>query len=242
MIIGIHGRKQCGKDSMARFVKDILPEKTIQQIAFAKPLKDFVHECFQIDKKHLYGTDAEKDYPLCTWGEVFTGRALTKYKKASRDLLSAREIMQLWGTDVVRQGHLDFLHARVEKETLLFLEKKFGPKTRPFNDVWVDLAMMDVKILTATGEVDIFMISDMRFTNEFYATQKNGGKTVRLYRDTPTTESIVHESERELEEIPDKDFNFVLKEEDNVNLKQLKTFTIKVLMGCGLLATGGVVV
>ncbi len=242
MIIGIHGRKQSGKSSISKFIKDLLPEKKIQEIAFAKPLKEMINEIFNIPMQNMYGSDTDKDYPLCTWGEIFSGRCLSEYEKFPHSLLSAREVMQVIGTDVMRRGKLPFVNVDIEKQLLFWLQQRFGPNTRPFDSIWVDLAFQDVKNLQEKGDVDIFVVSDMRFTNEFNATKNNGGKTIRLYRDSGCDESIVHESERQLEEISDEEFDFVLTERENQNLKQLKVFAIKVLMSCELLATGGLVV
>ena len=242
MIIGICAKKQCGKDSMAGFIQKQLPDKKIQQISFAKPLKDFINEVLNVPKKNVWGTDADKNYPLCTWGEVFEGPALVAYKKRDRDLLSAREILQILGTDVMRYGHIDYVTGPLQKEVVLFLQKKFGAGTTPFLNIWVDLAIMDIKVMKTRNELDIAVISDVRFHNEVAAVKKSGGKMVRLYRDTKCADSIPHPSELEMEDMRDADFDFVLPEEYNINLKQLAHFTTKVLMGCGLIETGGLLV
>ena len=240
MIIGICGKKQCGKSSMAGFIKQQLPDRKVKEISFAKPLKDFINEVLNIPKNHLYGSNEQKNYPLCTWGEVFEGPGLVAYKKRDRDLLSAREIMQVVGTDVMRHGHLNYVNNNLEKEIRLFLQKKFGAGVMPYQDLWIDLAIMDIKVAKTRKEADVFIVSDVRFHNEVKAIKAAGGKLVRLYRDTDCEESIPHPSEMEMEEMKNKDFDFVLVEYENRNLKQLSHFTTRVLMGCGLLETGGI--
>jgi hypothetical protein len=224
---------------MAGFIKKLLPDKKVKQISFAKPLKDFCGEVFNIPKQNLYGSDADKNYPLCTWGEIFTGLCLRKYGKRDRDLLSSREILQVVGTDVMRLGHLEYLQNEYVHECNHFLAKKFGRGTKPFGSIWIDLALMDIKVLEANKELDIAVISDIRFHNERNAIQKAGGILVRLYRDTGCEDSIQHPSELELDEMKDADFDYVLFEQNNKNLKQLRAWTTNVLMSAGILEAGG---
>lgn len=240
MIIGIAGKKQSGKDSMAGFIKKILPDRKVKQISFAKPLKDFCHEAFDIPKQNLYGSDGDKNYPLCTWGEIFTGLCLTKFKKRDRDLLSSREILQVVGTEVMRLGHLEYLHNEYAAKCRHFIEKRFGRGTKPFDSIWIDLAIQDIDELQKNGEVDIAVISDVRFHNERIAIANAGGPNIRLYRDTGLDDSIPHPSELQLEEMKDSDFNYVLFEQDNQTLDQLRAFTTRVLQDLGLLVVGGI--
>lgn len=242
MIIGLCGRKQSGKSSMASFIKELLPDISVKEISFAKPLKDFIHEALNVPKKNLYGSNEDKNYPLCTWGEIFQGPALNKYKKHDRHLLSAREILQVIGTDVMRHGHLEYVGIKLENEIKRFLSQKFGAGKMPYEDLWIDLAIMDVKIGKSRGEIDVAVVSDVRFKNEVKAIKKSNGKLVRLYRDTGCSESIEHPSEAEMLSIEDNEFNFIINEEDNKNLKQLKTKTIQILMSLGLLGVGEVIV
>ena len=174
MIIGICGKKQTGKNSMASFIKKQLPDTKIKEISFAKPLKDFVTETFNIDKRNVWGSDADKSYPLCTWGEIFTGPCLVKYKKHDRDLLSAREIRQIVGTDVIRHGNIPYLNNNYAQEVNVFLTRKFGDN-RARMSAWIDLAIMDIKGMKARKELDIAIITDVRFHNEVSAVKENNG-------------------------------------------------------------------
>lgn len=230
MIIGLASKKQCGKNSLAKFIADLLPDSKVKEISFAQPLKEFVYKEFNIPKDHLYGTDAQKNYPLCTWGEIFSGICLGKYKKRNTDLLSGREIMQVVGTDVMRLGHLDYLHLKHEGVCKFFVEKQFGAGKLPFETIWVELSMMEIKRLKAIKKCDIAIITDIRFHNEVAAVKETEGKLVRLYRDTGCGDSIPHASELQLDEMEDSSFDFIVKEEDNKNLKQLRSFAIRMLM------------
>lgn len=242
MIIGICGKKQVGKDSMAGFIKKQLPELKIQQISFAKPLKDFVHEVLNIPKKNLYGSDADKNYPLCTWGEIFHGPALKAYEKQDRTLLSAREILQVVGTDIMRKGHMDYANNKLAQEIRVFLARRFGAGTEPFLDLWIDLAIQDIEEMKARGELDVAVISDVRFHNELRQLKAAGAVMIRLYRDTGCEDSIPHPSEMEMDEMSDNDFDVVVYEEHNETLKQLENVTTRLLMSNGLLEDGGIAV
>lgn len=240
MIIGIAAKKQCGKDSMAKFIEELLPDKKVARFSFAFPLKNFCHETFLIPKNHLFGSDSEKNFPLMTWGEVFTGLALSKYGKRNVDLLSAREILQVVGTDVMRQGNLNYLYPQYEKQCVGFVQKWFGKDARPFDSIWIDMAIKDINLKKHHEGLDVAVISDVRFHNERLAIADAGGMNIRLYRDTRCEDSIPHPSELELDEMRDQDFDYVLTERENKNLKALKLFTTRVLMERGLIHMGGI--
>jgi hypothetical protein len=155
-------------------------------------------------------------------------------------LLSAREILQVVGTEVMRQGHMYYLQDEYKSKVASFLIQKFGPGhdlSLPYPTIWVDLMKMDIKVIAARREADIVIVPDVRFFNEIEAVK---GFLIRLYRDAGTTDSIPHASELEMEQMDDTLFNYVLYEYENKNLKQLKRFTTRVLMTEGLLPTGGI--
>jgi len=236
MIIGIAGKKQTGKDSMAGFIDKLLPDHRVKRISFAYPIKNFVHESFDIPKNHLYGSDQEKSYPLCTWGEIFTGAVLKKYGKKERSLLSAREIMQVVGTDVMREGNLNFLWPQYESKARHFLQKYFKT-SNGFDSIWIDMAIMDIK--AQKSNYDIVVVPDVRFHNERKAIAEAGGMNIRLYRDTGCDDSIPHSSELQLDEMEDSDFDYVLPEQDNNSLDALKRWTTNVLMQAGIIDVSG---
>lgn len=241
MIIAIAGCKQSGKSSLTKFFKDMLEDKKVQEISFAYPLKHFIGETFKMKSKHLWGSNDDKNYPLCTWGEIFTEECLKHYNKRSIDLLCAREILQIVGTDVFREGKFDFLNEQYLSSVKSFLQEKTGQEKADF-DLWVNLAIQDYKQKLALREIDLAIISDVRFLNEVQAVHSAKGKLIRLHRDTGCSNSIQHASEMMLESLQDSLFDFVLNEEHNKNLQQLKQFAISVLTRLGLINNGGVLV
>ena len=229
IILGICGQKSSGKDSFADIAKKILQSDKVMKLSFAKPLKDFVINLFNLQSKYAWGSEADKNYPIATWGKYFTQDALDKYKKENDTLLSTREILQVVGTDVMRLGNFNFLVEDLRSKVKSFIMKHFN-KEVAHDTIWIDLLKKDIEDLNARGIADIFIISDVRFANEVNSVKSWGGKVVRLYRDTNLTNSIPHPSELEMNNILDKEFDYVLYEEDNVNLKQLRKFVLRVLM------------
>ena len=238
-VFGIAGKKQVGKDTTADNIAKLLSDMRVKKLSFAKPLKDFVEVAFSIPKRHLWGSDSQKNYPLCTWGEIFTSGALERYTKESHALLTAREILQVVGTDVMRQGNLDFLQPPFAGACRAFVEEKFGAGHKPYNELWVDLMVMEVKVLAARNEAEVVAIPDVRFLNEVEGIRKMAGTPIRLYRDTGAKDSIPHASELELDQMSDSLFDYVLYEHENRNLGELKSFAVKVLQSEGLLPVGG---
>src|SRR5690606_36225624 len=110
-----------------------------RKLSFAKPLKDFIHLGFHIPHKNLYGSQDDKAYPLCTWGEIFTDECMRHYDKKPNTLLSAREIMQVVGTDVLREGHLEYLVEPYQSTCINFLKNKFGEDGKPHQAIWINL-------------------------------------------------------------------------------------------------------
>jgi len=159
MIIGISGKKQSGKDTLAKFLKLNYDAKLY---AFADPLKQSIcMDIFGLTYKQVYGTDDEKN-------------ALTKYKwdnlnldirkKYSSDnifksgFMTAREIMQIVGTDIFRE---------------MF-----------YNDIWVDTTFRkihkDIKLIN--NKNNIAVITDVRFVGEVERIIEENGYIIRLLR------------------------------------------------------------
>ena len=220
-IIGIVGKKQVGKDSFANFVKELLLHQKVVKISLAHPLKNFVISLLNIDGKHMWGSDEDKNYPIAAWGKVFTQECLDKYKKDQYDLLSGREALQVIGTDVMRQGR-DYLRLDYYTKMKEFLSKN---KVETNNNIWINLCLKDIR----KQDADMVIVPDIRFFNELDAFKKENAILVRIYKDTKKENSILHPSELEMEEMDDGLFNFIVSEENNKTLKDLKQKTMNFL-------------
>lgn len=97
MIIGIHGFKQSGKDTLADL---LVREFGFTKIAFADKLKETLHLIFNVPKDKLWGSDEDK--------QSLTEVRWSDFSKIQRDdkidstFLSIRELMQIFATEVCR--------------------------------------------------------------------------------------------------------------------------------------------
>lgn len=64
MLIGIHGKKRSGKDTMADYIVEKWFNKKVARFAFANPLKKGVSELFGIPMQTI---EDEKETPLPNW-------------------------------------------------------------------------------------------------------------------------------------------------------------------------------
>ena len=207
------GKKQCGKNSLCNFFKELLPEYKITEFAFAKALKDLAIKGFGIPAKSCYGSDADKNYPVATWGKFFTQQILDKYNKQSDTLLSGREFLQLLGTDIMRHGRTDLMAVCPDNIYIInsWLQQKFGSNWKlpfDFKNIWANVVVEDIK--RAQEQFDIITVSDVRFFNEIDALKSVDARLIRLYRDAGTTDSIPHPSELEMELMDDDLFDYIL--------------------------------
>lgn len=90
MIIAFAGKKQSGKTTSAEFIKNIFTNQTSKVYNFADPLKQNI--CIDIlglTYNQCYGSDISKNELVdCYW---------------NNKQLSAREVMQIIGTDIFRK-------------------------------------------------------------------------------------------------------------------------------------------
>jgi hypothetical protein len=83
-------------------------------------------------------------------------------------------------------------------------------------NIWLDI--MDYKVEDAEEDNKrLFIIPDVRYTNEFYHVKEKGFFTIRLKRQT--NYSMLHSSEIEQDQIKDSEFNYVI--DNNFSLDSL---------------------
>lgn len=102
------GRKQVGKGTSAYLCKLLLSHYTLAQRveiqSFATALKRGTSEFFGIPYKELIGTDEEKNKPTYIKWNQLQLKFVEKYGKKLTDYVTRRELLQLMGTDVMREG------------------------------------------------------------------------------------------------------------------------------------------
>lgn len=111
-IILLTGKAQSGKDSAAQFILSKLLEKnqTAKCYSFASNLKDICHNILGLSYDQCWGSNLHKDTKTkFKWSDlpVSSEKLSTlmikdqNYKKID-DFMTAREVMQVWGTDIFR--------------------------------------------------------------------------------------------------------------------------------------------
>ena len=155
MIVGLSGRMSSGKDTVgAEFVNRELG----QRFAFADSLKNLCIDAFGIDPKLAFGTQDDKlTLTNVKWDTIcLPSSKIIEYRDncidPNADFLSIREVLQIFGTDVMRS---------------------FEP------NVWINMTFANIK-KNSTRPYSI--ITDVRFTNEARAIEDAGGVVIRLRR------------------------------------------------------------
>jgi len=166
-IISISGKAGSGKDEAHRLMSSYLSSigKTHTRISFASQLKDNLSAMFNWNRDRLDNDTAYKEGNTLDDGST----------DPACDMLGMcrREVMQIYGTDAVRNN----LHT----------------------DTWIIVT----KLAMLTGKFDSYdygFITDCRFLNELEFTKSMGGKTIRINRsgiDTTLTGFTNHSSELE---------------------------------------------
>lgn len=208
-IFGLAGKKQCGKNSFAKFATEIIADPiNTKCFAFADPLKDFCIKYLGLPEKSCYGNNFEKNQWVGKWSDFFDNHELiSQYNRDPLDNISGRQVLQVVGTNVFRQN----------------FKQSF----------WVDIFVR--KLQHVDEKTKALFITDVRFPNEFEILKKMGAKMVLLYRNTGTVDSIAHESETSLSAISETDFDYVIDSENNTSLKKLRKQVVKILYNEGLL-------
>ena len=162
-IISLSGYKGSGKDAVFKELPKVFPQYTFKRLAWADPLKKEVSEIFGIDLKLLHANEETKNNTL-TEIYPFKFNMLRRlfapavkfglcYLKHSDRLLTVREVLQYWGTEVRRAQDPDY-----------WIKQTIGRI-----DSHVELN-------------DVLVLTDTRFPNELREVHKRQGISVWLDR------------------------------------------------------------
>ncbi len=98
MIIGIHGFKQSGKDTLAKLFVD---EFSFSRVAFADKVKEALHVIFDVPREKLHGSDEDKNsLSKVRWNHL---HGIQPSADSHKEFLSIRELMQIFATEMCRQ-------------------------------------------------------------------------------------------------------------------------------------------
>jgi len=209
VFIGISGKKQVGKDTLAAMLGYILHSQGVnfEITSFAAPLKNLCTELFGIDSNIVYGDDKIKNSPCEVFWDNFPIDIRLNYSNEfdsdGKDLprsgpMTVRELLQILGTDIFRS---------------------IDP------DVWAKVPFRKER----DDRTKVVIITDCRFPNERHQIEKHGGIVIRLERNTGFTD--LHNSETSLDnEVFDSTFYY----ENNGTKDDLNVFAYKTLEILGL--------
>ena len=110
------------------------------------------------------------------------------------------------------------LEKRKDRKFLQLVGTEWGRSTDP--DIWLNL-LLDKASHCCYKKQNLYL-SDLRFPNELYRLKKEGWICVRIDRnvtsistDRSGTGSVSHSSESSLDQVPDKDWDFILQNNDS---------------------------
>ena len=198
MILGLSGKKQSGKDTLAQALER---EKVAKRYAFADSLKGLCGTIFDIPEYKLWGSEEDKNGPSpLIWRDIGLS-FLKNYSPQNKNLdnhVSIRELLQIFGSDVCREFYKDFwVNWTLRKIT----SDRSHAQNHPGHEV----------------------ISDVRFPNEVEKIWENGGIVIRLLRNSDSNDS--HKSETGLDDWALDKFDLVVDNRELTIEQSIDRFT-----------------
>jgi len=100
-IIALCGRKRTGKESVFKLLYQHVVNP--YEFQFATPLKKYCMDVLGLTHAQCHGSDADREsLTRYTWAEIADHIRL-KYKKNPEDRLTSRDVLQVVGTDLMRE-------------------------------------------------------------------------------------------------------------------------------------------
>jgi len=164
-ILGLQGPKGSGKDYAYKVLADISPVP-VKRFAFADELKKELAHDFGLDLSLLHGTQEDKDTSFTKM--LWSSPMVEDYAEGRTGLLTYRELLQIYGTEIARLGQ--------------------GV------DVWLSKVKPRVYDWLEQDEDNIAIITDCRYDNECTWISSAGGTNVLI--DGNRTNTDEHASEK----------------------------------------------
>lgn len=169
-IINLMGRKRTGKESAYKLMLPYVSSP--EEFQFATPLKKFCIETLGLTHAQCYGTSADRETPTkYSWGDIAPW-IREKYNKSPDEIMTARSVLQVVGTDLMRQSF--------------------------YKDIWAQAGLLQA----VNSDAKTCWYTDGRFPNELSITRPTETRhhkciVIRLYRETGLEDS--HDSETALD-------------------------------------------
>jgi hypothetical protein len=227
VFIVIAGKKQVGKDTLARFMKKALKQHrrnnghqvdvrpSMKIVKFADPIKRFMTSTLDLPQPVNFDDNDYKNQPtkycVADMAKTTQDAYLKLYPDANinESFLTVRDIMQILGTDVIRNHFYDNIFAEY-----------------PF--------VVDYSGDFYNGQNDVLVVAvpDGRFMTELATAHKFKSVLVKVVRETGLDD--MHTSETELDVIPDDTYDYII--DNNFSLSELNSNAVKVLSLEGLIS------
>ena len=197
-LIGIHGLAESGKDTVAKIIKEINSESNWEIRKFGFKLKQIASILTGIPIEMFEDQTFKKSYLDDRWNIlkktdhtlIKNGEAVNEYVETK---MTVRDFLQKLGTDAIRNG----LHP----------------------DTWVIALFNDYKKIKNEDEEYInpnWLISDLRFVNEYESIKQKNGICIKVHRDVDESDYLMrtHSSETSLDGY---DFDYVIDNTKSLN-------------------------
>ena len=173
VIISLAGRKRTGKETCYKLMYPYL-DRT-EEFQFATPLKKFCIEVLGLTHDQCYGADKDRETPTKYRWSWVAPEIREKYGKDPEEVITARSVLQIVGTDLLRQQF--------------------------YKNIWAEAATREA----INSSAQTCVLTDTRFPNELDITRDGAflgdgfrrSIIVRLYRETGLQDS--HDSETALD-------------------------------------------
>lgn len=145
-IVLICGRKRTGKGLAYKLIKKYIPNSG--EFSFAKPIKDFCISVLGLTDEQCYGETQAREQPTqYLWGDIASD-IRQKYKKRPEEYLTAREVLQVFGTDLMR----DKFYAKIWAEAGVRAAINSGNQICVFTDVRFPNEIVAAKLMSESLE------------------------------------------------------------------------------------------
>lgn len=222
-LILICGNAGSGKDTFADL---ICSQEQAVKIALADPIKQFVGRVWKIEDDVLWGPSELRNKKL---NEEFVDRRFMESRQYDPDYLERwMKLVSSESTDVTSKELYKWFRKHIVgrdltvRDLLQKLATEFARSRNP--DVWIDVGLKTAHQLLSTQSVygcrsgvcgadglhnSLVVISDGRFRNEILKVKAQGGYVVKII-DPHAKKSDKHQSETELDTVPEWWFNEVI--------------------------------
>lgn len=201
MIVGISGFAGAGKDTFADF---LVEDHGFCKTSLANPIKEACKTLLGFTDEQLYGPSEMREKP--DERLPFSGVCVICHKRCDPHIGVDPDICYL-----CRPCNALYHRYVTPRLALQTLGTEWGRTL--YSDIWVDALIR--KLVRAGGD---WVVPDVRFKNEVSALRKAGAFLTRINRGGIS--HARHQSEAEMREIPDQDFNLVLA--NNSSLEELR--------------------